>query len=161
MKKLNQYIKESILDDEDDLVNNNILYKPKNKDELIRNIKTCLDGKIYDLNCIDTSNIIGMDDLFNVEYGPLRKYENDIKKIDISQWNVSRVVSMHGMFMYSDFNGDISEWDTSRLVYSGEMFYKSSFNGDISKWDMSKNRDRQDMFLGCPLEKHPPRWYKK
>ena len=36
MKNLNQYIKESILDDEDDLVDNDIIYFPKDKNELIK-----------------------------------------------------------------------------------------------------------------------------
>jgi hypothetical protein len=43
------------------------------------------------------------------------------------------------------------------------MFYNSEFNQNISEWDVSKvDADEfEDIFKGCPLEKNPPKWYKK
>ena len=43
------------------------------------------------------------------------------------------------------------------------MFRESKFNGDISKWDVSnvKAKDMLLMFYDSPLEKNPPKWYKK
>ena len=37
----------------------------------------------------------------------------------------------------------------------------SSFNQDISKWHVSAKCDKDNIFLDCPLEKNPPKWYKK
>jgi surface protein len=36
------------------------------------------------------------------------------------------------MFDSSYFNGDISNWDVSNVTNMGGMFYKSMFTGDIS-----------------------------
>ena len=41
------------------------------------------------------------------------------------------------------------------------MFAHSKFDGDISNWDVSKVVNMRDMFDDCPLEKNPPKWYKK
>ena len=41
------------------------------------------------------------------------------------------------------------------------MFYRSKFKGNIDNWDVSNVEDMQDMFKDCPLEKNPPKWYKK
>ena len=72
-------------------------YRPKTKEELVEAIKK----EIYeiqrtknkpnwqaDLNCIDTSLITDMSDLFSKEYG-LNKFNGDISK-----WNVSNVENM-------------------------------------------------------------------
>merc|ERR1719174_348174 len=55
----------------------------------------------------------------------------------IGSWDVSAVAdNMWGMFhSESLFDGDISNWDVSRVMSMPYMFYStSSFNGDISKW---------------------------
>ena len=67
MKRLNQFITEYIvkkkldkpIDSED-----HYDYFPETKEELIKNIKECLNSKNYNLNCIDTSKITDMSDLF-------------------------------------------------------------------------------------------------
>ena len=41
------------------------------------------------------------------------------------------------------------------------MFERSAFNGDFSKWDIRKVKEMADVFKDCPLEKNPPKWYKK
>ena len=38
------------------------------------------------------------------------------------------------MFEGSQFNGDISNWNVSNVGWMDGMFYNSNFNGDISKW---------------------------
>ena len=94
MKNLNQFIKESLLDDEDDLINDKHIFKPKNYDELIRAIKHCLDSGTYDLNCIDTSKITSMSGLFSNDRGLFSSYGRMISQIDISEWDVSNVENM-------------------------------------------------------------------
>ena len=42
---------------------------------------------------------------------------------DISQWDVSKVTDMSGMFLYaSNFDGDISKWDVSSVTTMSHMF---------------------------------------
>ena len=174
---------ESLLGDMEANINNKYMYHPKNREELVQAIRDCLDSKIYDLNCINTSNITYMNSIFDAKYGPLKKYEKVFSKIDISEWdtsnvdymdymftgskfngdiskwNVSSVTDMTTMFFGSDFNGDISKWNVSNVVNMSRMFNSSQFNGDISKWNVSKNANTDRMFADCPLEKNPPKWY--
>jgi surface protein len=56
---------------------------------------------------------------------------------DISKWNVSNVKNMFGMFNMCQFNQDISSWNVSKLEDMNSMFGNSKFNGDISSWDVS------------------------
>ena len=65
---------------------------------------------------------------------------------DISNWDVSNVTSMYGLFINSEFNGDISKWDVSSVVDMERMFDNSQFNGDISNWDVSSVMDMDTMF---------------
>ena len=174
---------ESLLGDMEANVNSKYMYYPKNRDELIEAIKACLDAKVYDLNCINTSKITEMNSIFDAEYGPLQKYKNVFSKIDISEWdtsnveymdymftdskfngdisdwNVSSVTDMTTMFFGSDFNGDISDWNVGNVMCMVGMFQKSKFNKNISKWKVSKQAKLSKMFADCPLEKNPPKWY--
>ena len=54
---------------------------------------------------------------------------------DISEWNVSNVNDMEGMFLNSQFtgeNGDISKWDVGNVENMRGMFTMAKFNGDLS-----------------------------
>jgi len=125
-------------------------YKPKTKEELIKAIETEIfkvQGTFSkpnwkaDLNCIDTSNITDMSNLFTFVKG-LDKFNGDISK-----WNVSNVENMASMFFRSEFNGDISNWDVSNVKYMSNMFRKSKFNRDINNWNVSNVRDMEKMFM--------------
>jgi surface protein len=74
---------------------------------------------------------------------------------DISQWDVSNVTSMGLMFGgASSFNTDISQWDVSNVTSMDHMLREaSSFNTDISQWDVSKvtSMNYISMFKGCPV----------
>jgi len=191
MNSLKEYISEKLH------INNTTkieyMYHPKDKFELIKYIKEKIDKegvgtkeKPLDLNDIDTSKIIDMSDLFNSFDGKLVKLSKN-GNFDISNWNVSNVITMHGMFWGSNFNGDISAWDVSKVEDMSSMFFNSNFtgeNGDIADWDVSNvenmfnmffgskfNRniskwntinvkDVFDMFAYCSLENNPPKWYK-
>ena len=56
---------------------------------------------------------------------------------DISNWDVSSVVTMSFMFHNCPFNQDISSWDVSSVNNMHRMFYNSAFDQDISSWDVS------------------------
>lgn len=114
-----------------------IRYRPKTKEELIDTIVDLLKkGNAYELNCIDVSPITDMSGLFHDV-----NQQIEVKEIDISEWDVSRVKNMMGMFYGCEsFNADLSEW-----------------KGKVS--DCYKYR----MFDGCDtLEKKNkiPDWYK-
>ena len=66
---------------------------------------------------------------------------------DISNWDVSNVTNMQDMFENCMFNGDISNWNTSKVSNTQDMFKDSIFNGDISNWDVSKVTNMESMFL--------------
>ena len=62
------------------------------------------------------------------------------------------------MFNESPFNGDISEWNVSKVVYMDGMFYGSKFNGDISKWNVSKVKNMSQMFEGAKFAGNIDSW---
>ena len=130
MKQINKYIVERLHINKD--TGNNHNYHPKTRDELKELVDKLIKerGDEADLNDIDTSKITDMSKLFYVS-----SFNGDI-----SNWNVSNVENMNGMFMESKFTGE---------------------NGDISNWDVSNVANMNSMFYRTPLEKNPPKWYKK
>lgn len=106
-------------------------HTPKTKTALITAIREEIkrQGSHADLNCIDTSAIKNMRELFN----KFKTFNGDI-----SEWNVSNVTDMSDMFNGSDFDGDISQWDVSNVKDMTAMFESSRFRGDISGWNVDK-----------------------
>jgi surface protein len=74
----------------------------------------------------------------------------------ISDWDVSSVTNMSGMFRVNDMygsdnyneclNSDISNWDVSNVTNMNSMFQGCSYFGDISNWDVSNVTDMSYMF---------------
>ena len=135
MKSLNQFIIESITKNK----------SPKNKKELISNIKELIGKGVTDLNCIDTSKITDMSYLFDREL-------SKIKNINISNWDVSNVENMHSMFIYCEnFEGKgLENWDVSNVKDMGHMFDGcKKFDCDLSSWNVSNVKKMGDMFANC------------
>ena len=64
-----------------------------------------------------------------------------------SNWDVSNVIYMNGLFLNTDFNEDISNWDVSNVLFMNQMFmWNNQFNQDISNWDVSNVTDMSFMF---------------
>ena len=99
-----------------------------------------------DLNDIDTSEITDMENLF-VGLTPV--------EIDISEWDVSKVKSMKGMFndcRYLKSTGDLGNWNISSLKDTSFMFNNCRILkniGDLSKWDISNIETMKCMFQRC------------
>ena len=136
-------------------------YKPKTKTELIK----IIEKEIYEiqgtpdnpkwtanLNCIDTSLITDMSYLFSEKYG-LNKFNGDI-----SNWNVSNVTNMEGMFEKSEFNKDISIWNVSNVTNMKDMFNESVFNQPIGKWNVSNVENMNNMFAYSDFNKSIGNW---
>ena len=147
MKHLNQFITEYIvkkkldkpIDSED-----HYEYYPKSKEELIENIKELIKQDIYDFNCIDTSEITDMSDLFN-----------DIqvrKNFNVSKWNVSNVKYINGIFNGCKyFDCDLSKWDVSNVKNMLGTFSRcENFKGKgLEKWNVSNVKRTDLMFNYC------------
>ena len=131
MKTLALYIDEAFRINKDTKVDK-YNYHPKTKDELKKLIKKLIDerGKDADLNDIDVSEITDMAFLFN-------HVQMLAHNIDISEWDVSNVTNMSGMFCDN-----------------------KSFNCDLSKWDVNNVRDMGEMFKGCDSLQNIPVWFR-
>lgn len=65
----------------------------------------------------------------------------------INKWDTSNVTDMKWMFSYSNFDQNLNSWDTSKVVDMSYMFYKAiNFDQDISGWDTSQVTDMSSMF---------------
>ena len=152
MKSLIKYIQEKLI-----IKKNKYNYFPETKEELKAIIKQRIkdEGNEVDLNDIDVSKINDMSSLFDGT-----GFKNGFNG-DISNWDVSNVTEMEGMF-YSckNFNQDRSSWDVSNVTNMNGMFYNcKSFNQDISAWDVSNVKDNIFIFDNCPIkEKYKPKF---
>ena len=163
MKNLNQYIKEKLIINKDYRDNTIVV---KSFDELRKIIEDRYDKlgpgteqKPIDFNDIDVSNL---QYFYNNEDKGIFEYTK-FKYIDISEWDVSNIKSMRGMFfMCKELKsvGDISEWDVSNVTSMTSMFDGCIlFNQDLSKWNVSKVRYYSYMFDGCPIkDKYKPKF---
>ena len=126
---------------------------PESKGELIDMIKNEIKekGLNCDLNHIKTHKITDMSLLFSSVI--FYNFNGDI-----SNWNVSNVRNMCGMFYNSYFNGDISKWNVSNVKDMSYMFKDSEFNGDISKWNVLKVEDMSFMFYNSEFNKDISNW---
>ena len=144
-------------------------YQPKDRSELRELLQQLIEkrGKSADLNDIDTSQIVDMENLFKDLDPHFIKISNwdvsnvksmgwmfrDCKyfKCDLSNWDVSNVINMREMFANcSSFNSDLSEWDVSNVQTMSLMFYNcKEFNSDLSKWQTGKVITMREMFRNC------------
>ena len=156
MKPLNQYIKEKLIINKDYRDNTIVV---KSFDELRKIIEDRYDKlgagtkqNPIDFNDIDVSNL---QYFYNNEDKGIFEYTK-FKYIDISDWDVSNIKSMRGMFfMCKELKsvGDISEWDVSNVTSMTSMFDGCIlFNQDLSKWNVSKVRWYSYMFDNCPIK---------
>ena len=137
MKTLNTYINEKLVLNKDTF-KNVYNYYPKDKFELREILKKLLEdrGPNADLNDIDISKIKDLGYLNNDKGLFTYLYP---KNINISQWNVSNVSTLEGLFYdcRSIENIDISNWNILKCTNIKDMFafcrtLKSI--GNISKW---------------------------
>lgn len=129
-------------------------YFPKDYEELEKIVYDLIreHGNEANLNNIDTSEITGMERLF----------EGSDFDGNISNWDVSNVTCMNWMFSHSNFTGknsNLNKWDVSKVKLMNGMFYYGKFEGNIDDWTPHKDLKYNLIFKASPLEKNPPKWY--
>ena len=141
MKRFADYITEKLK------LRNTIIYKyfPKTNDELCKLVRYLIKerGPDADLNDIDTSEITDMSEVFR---------GTDVRRINISAWDVSNVTKTYRMFSscLKLEEIDLSTWDTSKLRYANYMFFgDSNFNANLENWNLSSLFNASYMFFNC------------
>jgi surface protein len=82
-------------------------------------------------------------------------FENctSLTSIDVSNWDVSNVTYMSGMFgrCTSLTSIDVSNWDVFNVTYMSGMFGRctSLTSIDVSNWDVSNVTYIDNMFVNC------------
>ena len=98
-----------------------------------------IDTILINSSNVCTSKIVDMSNLFRM---------NNIFNSDISNWDVSNVVDMSGMFFSSSFNQPLNNWNVSRVIDMSEIFTSSTFNQPLDNWDVSQVINMSYMFGG-------------
>jgi surface protein len=66
---------------------------------------------------------------------------------DLSNWDLSNLTSLLGLFAGSDFNHpSINSWDMSTITSTSEMFFASRYNQPLNNWNTSNITDMSFMF---------------
>ena len=76
-------------------------------------------------------------------------------KLDVTNFDVSNVTNMRGIFAYSDYDGlsTIADWDTSNVTDMWGMFFNANLSDleFLSHWNTSNVTDMNRMFEDNPL----------
>ena len=159
MKTLNQYIQEKLIVNKD---YRDAGLSPKSFDELRKIIEDRYDKlgpgtkqNPIDFNDIDVSGIKTLG-IYTGSPNAIGLFEKiEFEYIDISDWNVSNVTDMSGMFYGCKklkSIGDLSKWDVSKVENMERTFYccyELESVGNLSKWDVSKVESMISMFANC------------
>jgi surface protein len=126
-----------------------------------------------------TGNVVLIGDVSNM-FSSAKYFRGDVSNWDVSQvtdmngmfyntvnfnqnsinkWDTSNVTDMKWMFSYSNFDQNLNSWNTSKVVDMSYMFYKASnFNQDISGWDTSQVTDMSSMFANTVFDQDISGW---
>ena len=95
----------------------------------------------YPIGNWDVSNISNFSNVFSAFRNPNLFFFY----ADLSGWNVTAAVTMHGMFegtvSFADNINSLAGWNVAKAVNMSSMFTSSAFAGDISQWQVSGVKD--------------------
>ncbi|WP_318309002.1 BspA family leucine-rich repeat surface protein [Flagellimonas crocea] len=109
----------------------------------------CVNMEYHATDIPNLQNVEDMSGMFaSFSYGELDSGEPSVFNGDLSNWDVSNVTNMNGMFVRAElFNSDLSGWDVSNVIdMSGIFALASSFNADLSNWSVSNVTNMSGMF---------------
>ena len=117
------------------------IYLPKVSSSLFSNYTG---GEINGLDKLKTDDVININSLFS---------DVSSKKLDVSNWNTSKVADMAFAFArIENANPDVSNWDTSNVYNMSGMFFRASkIQFNMSNWDVSKVIIMNNMFNGSGI----------
>jgi surface protein len=90
-------------------------------------------------------------DLVNTYLTNKNNLPENLRNIEIGQWNVSGVTDMNGLFQgRTKFNEALNDWNVSNVIIMASMFDScTAFNQSLNKWDVRNVDDMSYMFEGC------------
>ena len=145
---------EQLPNDLKNIIKDDIIFKPKTKEELqeavdlwCENKEEALDKYGYIKNW-DTSLINDMSELFKNK----KKFNGNI-----SNWDVSKVTDMKDMFWSAElFNKPLNNWNVSNVKSMARMFCKAKkFNQPLDNWDVYNVEDMDSMFFDATSFNQP------
>ncbi len=96
------------------------------------------------VNATDIPNLSSVSGLNNMFEGAT--YANP----DVSNWDLSNIDNISGMFRAVNFNPDVSNWDTSNIVTMVRVFENAlGAEPDVSNWNTSSVTNMSYMFSGA------------
>ena len=112
--------------------------------------KDCKALTSIDTSRWDTSSVVDMGDMF---YQSLIHTSNLTSIGSTTNWNISNVTNMAGMFHYCDKlqSIDVSKWNTSKVTNMAHLFNECEALTilDVSKWNTSKVTSMFATFANC------------
>jgi hypothetical protein len=76
----------------------------------------------------------------------------------LNEWDVSNVTDMSYMFHNSNYNKPLDKWDVSSVTTMESMFKRSRFNHPINIWEVSKVENMNSMFEMCNYNRPLNNW---
>ena len=133
-------------------IDNKIVVRDKTHliDEILKIIKSNPNSTELDLTNLDVSEVDNFSELFNIIY----QVRDNIKKIDISEWDMSKSTRYDYMFAFSK---KLTEVDMSGILFSDNANMEGMFKSCpvlkyvIVDWDNVKPKKMKYMFEYCFL----------
>jgi surface protein len=90
-------------------------------------------------------------DLVNTYLTNKNNLPENLRSIEIGQWNVSGVTDMNGLFQgRTKFNESLNDWNVSNVIIMASMFdYCENFDQDLNDWNVSNVTDMNFMFYNA------------
>jgi hypothetical protein len=76
----------------------------------------------------------------------------------ISDWDVSGVTNMRGLFENVSITESLNEWDVSHVEDMSYMFHGSNYNKPLDKWDVSSALTMEHMFANSRFNQPINNW---
>ena len=91
------------------------------------------------------------------DFSRLFSHQDIPNNISISNWDVSRVTDMSGLFNSStNFNQPLNQWNVSNVKDMSGLFYNAeSFNQPLNQWNVSSVIDMKRMFSSAESFNQP------